>query len=382
MDLASTIAPALQKMLSLSHRTEEPLSAGVISLASGDPHISTPPFVCDALVRALRSGTTHYASHIGDPELRAAITNSLNLSYNVHYRADNILITHGASGALSSVIQATLTPGDQVLLPEPTYSLFADLIRMVGAVPVFVSNTPAHHLDLAKIRSHATTAKAVIICNPCNPTGVVFTRGELEELGRIASACGLVVVVDEAYQHLVFDNEPFTSALAVDELRPNLVYIQTFSKSYAMCGWRIGFIGASTELVEAATAVQSRMLGPINTFVQRAALTAVTDSGDWLAQLRRIFQKRRDIVMNLLGSCRGLHILRPQATFYAFAQYGMSRSSVDVVALCMRNGVAVRPGAEYGPTGEGHIRIAFSGQLDPLVEGLVRLRRVFDGDYG
>ncbi|MGH8684682.1 MAG: pyridoxal phosphate-dependent aminotransferase [Nitrosospira sp.] len=368
-------------MLGLSHRTEEPLSAGVISLASGDPHISTPPFVCDALVRALRSGGTHYASHVGDPELRAAIANSLNLSYGVHYRPDNILITHGASGALSSVIQATLTPGDQVLLPEPTYSLFADLVRMIGAVPVFVSNTPTHHLDLATIRSCAAAAKAVIICNPCNPTGVVFNRGELEELGRIASAYGHVVIVDEAYQHLVFDNAPFVSALAVDELRPNLVYVQTFSKSYAMCGWRIGFIGASTELVQAATAVQSRIFGPINTFVQRAALAAIADSGDWLGQMRRTFQERRDIVMNSLGSSRGLHILRPQATLYAFAQYRMSRSAVNVASLCMQNGVAVRPGTEYGPTGEGHIRIAFSGQLELLVEGIVRLRRVFDPDY-
>jgi aspartate aminotransferase len=288
-----------------------------------------------------------------------------------------VVVTHGGSAALTAALLATINPGERVLLPEPTYSLYADLVQLAGAQPVFVRSTDDFHLDLDAIDAAASGAKMIVLCHPCNPTGVVFRRDELEGLGRIAARHDLLVLSDEAYDHIVFDDRPFVSTLAIDELRDRLIYCQTFSKTYAMTGWRVGYLIAPPPVASAAARMHRTVNGTMNAAVQRAAFVAVTTETDWPERMRLEYQARRELVYELLAGCPGVEGNAPEGTFYAFVRYAGDAPAQDVVAAAMARGVAIRGGTEYGPSGQNHIRIAFSSSRADLQEGVRRLRSLF-----
>ena len=233
------------------------------------------------------------------------------------------------------------------------------------------------HLDIDLIEAAAQYARMIILCNPCNPTGVVYGRDELDALGAIAAKHGLLVVVDEAYHRIVFDSREFVSALSIENLAENLVYIQTFSKTYAMCGWRIGYLVARPELAEAAGAVHRAVNGPVNSAVQRAAIVALGLSRDWPSEMCQRYQAQRDLVVDTVRQSPFLRLSPPQATFYAFIKYTNELASTRIVELGLRAGVAVRPGTEYGLGGEGYVRVAYSADRQTVSNGMARLVRLF-----
>ena len=289
------------------------------------------------------------------------------------YGTDQVLITHGGSAGLAATILATVDPGTRVVIPEPTYSLYADLVWMAGGEVSFVRHRPDQHLDLDGIAAAAPGARMVAICNPCNPTGAVYTRDELEALADIAEEHDLVVLADEAYDNIVFDGALFTSALEIDGLAERLVYVQTFSKTYAMTGWRVGYLAGPRAVVDAITSVHRAFNGPLNSAIQRAALVAVTEPTDWPRRMRREYQARRDIVTRMVAGVARLEMSEPEGSFYALIRYPGEVSSIDVVRQAAERGVAVRPGSEFGPGGEGHVRVAFSTGRELLIEGMERL---------
>lgn len=350
----------------------------VISLAVGDPDFPTPEHISQALTDALAAGATHYAPQQGDPELRAALADQVGDLAGRRYEPAQVLVTHGSTAALASTILATVDPGQRVVIPEPTYSLYADLVRMAGGEVDFVRHREDLHLDLDGIAAAAPDARMVVICNPCNPTGAVYTEDELEDLADIADEHDLLVVADEAYDHLVFDGVPFVSALEIEGLADRLVYVQTFSKTHAMCGWRIGYLAAGAEIVQAAARVHQSFNGPVNTAVQRAALVALEEPGDWPDRMRREYQARRDIVARMVASASGVHLEQPQGTFYAFLQYDADVPAAEVRGRALERGVAVRAGSEFGPGGEGFVRVSFSTSRELLVEGVERLVGLLD----
>jgi len=345
----------------------------VISLAVGDPDFPTPEHISQALTDALAAGATHYAPQQGDPELRAALADQVSDTSGRRYEPAQVLVTHGSTAALASTILATVDPGQRVILPEPTYSLYSDLVWMAGGEVDFVRHLDDLHLDLDAIARAAPGARMVVVCNPCNPTGAVYTEDELEELAEIAEEHDLLVIVDEAYDHLVFDGVPFVSALEIEALAGRLVYVQTFSKTHAMCGWRIGYLAAGPEVVQAASRVHQTFNGPVNSAVQRAALVALVEPGDWPDRMRREYQARRDIVARMVASAPGVELEEPQGTFYAFLRYEADIPAAEVRRQALERGVAVRAGSEFGPGGEGFVRVSFSTSRELLVEGMERL---------
>lgn len=367
-----------------SQRDESPAVQGVVSLAIGDPDFPTPDHITQALIDALNSGATHYAPQHGDPELQAVLATQLSNVAGRHFSPDQLLITHGASGAIAAAVLSIVEAGQRVIVPEPTYSLFADMVRMAGGVVVFVSHEKGFRLNLAGIEAEAAAgARLITICNPCNPTGVVYSSHELEELGRIAQRYGILVLVDEAYSEIVFDGLEFVSALNVRSLTENLIYVQSFSKTYAMCGWRIGYLAAELKLVGPAACIHRTLNGPVNSAVQRAAITASLCESDWPSRMRQEYQRRRDIVVEIVGRSRDLHLTLPQGAFYAFLGYSSGRPALEVTQKALMRGVAVRPGTEYGPDGEGFIRISFARGSSFLVEGMRRLvQELRDGTKG
>src|SRR5262252_8564688 len=324
-DLEFTPSRMVQELAARSRRPVTRPGPELISLAAGDPDFATPEHISQALADAVAGGATHYAQPQGDPELRTAL-------------ADQV-----ADGEVS-----------------------------------FVRHRPDLHLDLDGIAAAAPGARMVVICNPCNPTGAVYTRDELDELADIAEQNNLLVLSDEAYDHIVYDGVEFTSALEIEGLRERLIYVQTFSKTYAMTGWRIGYRAGPKAVVEAATRVHRAFNGPLGSAIQRAALVAVTEPTDWPARMCREYEARRDIVTRMVNGVAGLELCEPEGSFYAFIRYPAEASSLDVVRQAAEQGVAVRPGIEFGPGGEGHVRVAFSTGRELLIEGMERLLGVLE----
>jgi aspartate aminotransferase len=342
----------------------------------GEPDFDTPTVIVDAAVDALRAGYTHYGDLNGDPELRRLIAEQGSVTAGYAIDPASVLVSHGGTAAITASILALVDPGDRVLLPEPTFSLYLDAVQLAGGEAVYIANRDDHHLDLDEIAAQATGAKMVVLCNPVNPTGAVFGGHELAQLGAVLEEA-TYVLVDEAYAYLVYTDEPFTPALAVPSLRDRLIYVQTLSKTYAMTGWRIGYVIAPAHVAKDIQLVHRTMNSSINAAVQRAAIAALTAGGELVEPMLTEYRKRRDFVIERISHIEGADVVAPDGAFYALAKYPGDLPSTEVAARLLGGGVAVRAGSEYGPSGEGHVRLSFAADLSTLEEGLNRVERVF-----
>ncbi len=353
--------------------------AGTVSLAMGEPDFGTPEPVVAAAERALRDGWTRYGDLNGDPELRELIARQATAAGGGPVSPEQVLVTHGGSAGLAAVFLAVLDPGDRVVMPDPTYSLYADQIHLAGGRTVRVPTLPDGHLDLPAMADAVRGARMVVFCNPVNPTGAVFGADELAAVAGMVAGTGTLVLADEAYAEFVYDGRAFTSALGLAGLRPNLVLSQTLSKTYAMTGWRIGYVVAPRWLSPSVRAVHRAFNASVNAATQRAALAALTAGPALAAPMLSAYQERRDFVTARLTAIPGLSCAAPEGAFYAFPRYRAEVDSVRLAELFLAGGVAVRPGREFGPGGERHFRISFAADLAALDEGLTRIAKVLAG---
>jgi aspartate aminotransferase len=352
---------------------------GVVSLAQGEPDFATPEPIVAALCRAARGGYTHYGDMNGDPELREAIAELASRIAGTPVTERSVAVTHGGAAAITAAVLATVNPGDLVVLPEPTYSLYLDVVQLAGGRAVFVPTLPDHHLDLTRLDGALDHARLIVLCSPGNPTGAVFGAAELDWLGQRLAGTDTLVLADEAYADIVYDGAPFTSALAVPSLRGRLIYAQTLSKTYAMTGWRIGYAVADEAVTEAIRHVHRTMNSAVNAAVQRAALEAIRTGPALAAPMLAAYQERRDFVAARISAMDCLAANRPDGAFYNFARYSSRLPAAEVTARLLAGGVAVRSGPEFGPSGAGHIRLSFATSLDNLAEGLDRIEKVLNG---
>ncbi|MGW1712249.1 pyridoxal phosphate-dependent aminotransferase, partial [Streptomyces sp. NPDC002156] len=300
-------AAAAARIAAASRRTQQPQSGGdLVSLAMGEPDFDTPQQVTEAAEAALRAGRTHYSPLLGEPALREALADKLTGIAGTPASPADILITQGGTAGLAASILGIVDPGDKVVIPDPTYSLYADLVSMAGGVVVPVPLAPDLHWDLDRLADALDGAKLFVFCNPGNPTGIVHSRAELEALADLLDGTSTLVISDEAYADLDFTGRPFTSALALDGLRDRTVYCQTFSKSYAMTGWRVGYLWGPAPLIQAAARIHNTFNGSVNTVAQDAALVAVRTCGPDIARMRAEYETRREIMRTELAKIPGL----------------------------------------------------------------------------
>jgi aspartate/methionine/tyrosine aminotransferase len=366
---------ALVSRLAASRRAVQNLAPGTIRLDNGDPDFNTPEPIREAHAAALAAGDVHYAHPQGEQRLREELASRVSAQAERTYDRDQVLVTHGATGALTSAILALVDQGDRILLPEPTYSLYADLITMAGGKPIYVpTRRPDFHLDLDALAAVAPGARAVIICNPCNPTGAVYGRDELAAVARMAVEHDLVLIADEAYDHIVYEPAHFTSFLEIAEAADRLIYVQTFSKTYSMTGWRLGYLAAPALLAQACARIHRTFNGPVNSAVQRAGLVALSIGPEWQEHMQAEYTRRRAMVADVLRE-HAIDARAPEGTFYVFVPHSTSIPSTQMAGLAAEAGAAVRPGTEYGPSGEGFVRVAFSVSREDLAVGLERLAK-------
>ena len=339
----------------------------VLSLLEGEPDLPVPPAVREATRRALARGETRYSDAAGLPELRALIAKKLKTA------PENIVVTNGAKQAIYETLQAICGPGDEVLIPSPYWVTFPEAVRLAGAKPVFVP-TRAHQLDLAAVaRAVTKRTRAIVINSPNNPTGAVYPAAVLRGLARLAVKRGLYIVSDEAYEDFVYDR---ASTASVAAFAPkNTITIRTFSKSFSMTGFRVGFLAAPPEIARAVKRIHGHVTGNVCTFAQRGAIAALGLGRAELDRRRAVFQKRRDLAYALAS--RSFDCVKPRGGLFVFADarrlLGARFKNDAALAehLLHKAGVSVVPGSACGM--KGFLRFSFSSPEPVLRKAFARI---------
>lgn len=347
----------------------------VISLASGDPFELAADDVLSHVREAVVRANLGYTHPYGLPALRDQLAEWVGTSVGRRIEPAEIVVTNGASSGLAAIALAIVNPGDRVLLPSPTYSLYADVVRLAGGVPQYIaSRPPTFDLPLDEIAASAASATMIIICNPCNPTGTVYSREQLTELAEIAAEHHIIIVSDEAYSSIVYPPTGYTSALSLSNESFPTILVDTFSKRLCMTGLRLGYVVAPPETAKAIARIHHTLLGWVATPAQVAVAELLTGYETYTGQLLKQLIGRRRAVDEALSGIRGISYRQPAGGFYAFFSVPAARNSVSLVRRLVAGGVGVRPGAEFGDGGEGYLRIAFCGNGARLAEGLQRLK--------
>ena len=350
-----------------------------ISLGVGEPDFPTPWRVREAAIYSLERGRTGYTSNYGLEELRVAIADYLieheNLEYNPQ---DQILITVGVSEAMDLAMRALLNPGDEVICPEPCYVSYKPCILFAGGAPVVIPTTEqtAFRVEPERIRAAITPkTKAILISYPSNPTGAVAPRELLEEIVAIAREHDLYIITDEIYDRLTYDGR-HTCLPTLPGAYDRTIYLNGFSKAYAMTGWRIGYAAGCAEVIEAMMKIHQYTILCAPIMGQMAALEAIRNGYDDSQEMIEQYDQRRRVIVKGLNEA-GLPCLMPGGAFYAFPSIRKTGLSSDEFCerLLFEEKVAVVPGSAFGDCGEGHIRCSYATSIDKIEQALERIAR-------
>jgi len=359
--------------------------ARIIHLEIGAPDFGTPEHIREAAKRALDAGETHYSSNYGIFPLRAAIARKLAADNGLSYDPDaEIIVTTGASEAIHLAMTALVSPGDEVLVPEPSWPNYRNVSVLVGARPVAVPLREADgfQLDPDEVERRITPrTRLLVLVSPQNPTGAVLRRETLEAIAKVVERHGLLVVSDEIYEKLVYDGQRHVSFASLPGMAERTVTINGFSKAYSMTGWRLGYLAAPEPMVTPMVKIREYMTSCVTTFAQFGAIAALEGPQAPVAAMAREFARRRALVVERLNGIPGVSCLPPGGAFYAFPNVrSFGRSSAEVADyLLERAGVAVVPGSAFGEAGEGYLRLSYASSYESLVEALGRMRETLVG---
>ncbi|MBV7276716.1 pyridoxal phosphate-dependent aminotransferase [Clostridium sp. PL3] len=377
MNLLSNIAknyPAsgIRKMFDLAQKYDD-----VIKLTVGEPNFDTPVNVKEAAKKAIDEGHTHYAPNAGLPELREAIAKEYT-KYSKDYTLDNVMITVGGMEAITMCLIATVNPGDEVIIPDPGFSNYVGQVMLAGAVPVAVPVFEENEFNIkAEDIEKAITSKtkAILLNSPSNPLGSVICKEEILKIAQIVKKHNLIVYSDEVYDKLIFDGIEYFSIAQVPEVKDQVLVINSFSKAYAMTGWRIGYIVGNKDIVSVMPKLQEGIVSCVSTFTQKAALEAYTGNQEAVKQMHADYLRRRDILIDGLNNIPGITCKKSPGSFYAFANIkALGVSSEEFAIDLVKNArVVVVPGSAFGDMGEGYFRSVFANSDENLIEAVRRI---------
>ncbi|GAB6435663.1 aminotransferase [Bacillus luti] len=352
---------------------------GVISLGVGEPDFVTPWNVRQACIRSLEQGYTSYTANAGLLELRQEIAKYLKKQFAVSYDPnEEIIVTVGASQALDVAMRAIINPDDEVLIIEPSFVSYAPLVTLAGGVPVPVATTLENEFKVQPEQIEAAITaktKAILLCSPNNPTGAMLNKAELEEIAVIVEKYNLIVLSDEIYAELVYD-EVYTSFASIQNMREHTILISGFSKGFAMTGWRLGMIAAPVQFSELMLKIHQYSMMCAPTMSQFAALEALRAGNDEVIRMRDSYKKRRNFMTTSFNEM-GLTCHLPGGAFYVFPSISSTGLSSAAFAeqLLLEEKVAVVPGSVFGESGEGFIRCSYATSLEQLLEAMKRMER-------
>jgi aminotransferase len=353
----------------------------VISLTIGEPDFTTPEPITRAAIESLEAGDTHYTANGGMIELRQMIAEDLRERYGIDYDPrGELIITVGASEALDATLRAVCNPGDEVIYHEPCFVAYAPCIALAGGVPVPVATSDATDFRLtAEMVEAAVTprTRAIFLGYPNNPTGAVLDRDELAAIGEVAARHDLLVITDEIYEQLVYGDHRHTAFPSLPGMRERSVLIGGFSKSYAMTGWRIGYVAAPAALMSGIAKVHQYGIMCAPTAAQHAAMEALRSGAPYVAEMRAEYDRRRRLMTDRLNRM-GLLCFEPKGAFYCFPEVSNATGLDDETfarELLAEERVAVVPGSAFGASGAGHVRMCYATAYEEIVEAMERMQR-------
>ncbi len=346
-----------------------------MSFSVGEPDFTTPANVVDAAKTALDRGFTHYTPSMGIPDLREAIAEKARRDNGLDVTAANVLVTP-TKQALFLIALSYIDPGDEVIMPDPAWVTYDALIRLAGGVPVRVTTTYENDfvLDPEKVAAAVTPKTRMIIINtPCNPTGAVLPEKVIRAIAEIAVKNNIMVLSDEIYESLVYEGKHFSIAKCPG-MEQLALTVSGFSKTYAMTGWRVGWVVASKENIKVINKLQSQSISCCTSFAQAGAVEALTGPQDSVQGMIKAFAKRRSLIVDLVNAVPGLECKVPAGTFYVFVKYTADIPSAELAERLLQEAhVAVTPGSAFGPAGEGFFRLSYATSEAQIREGLSRI---------
>lgn len=363
----------------------------VISYAAGEPDFATPQFIVDAAAEALKDAKNfRYTPAAGLPDLRQAIAEKTRSDSGIEVSPAQVIVTNGGKQAVYQAFQAVVNPGDEVLLPAPYWTTYPEAIQLADGIPVevFAGADQDYKVTVEQLEAARTERTTTLVfVSPSNPTGSVYTEEETRAIGEWALAHGIWVITDEIYQHLVYDGATAVSIVqAVPELAGQTILVNGVAKTYAMTGWRVGWMVGPADAMKLAANLQSHLSSNVNNIAQRAAIAALTGPQDEAEQMRQAFDRRRRVIVEELAKIPGVTVPTPLGAFYAYpdVQGLLGRewrgkrveTSLELADLILDEiEVAVVPGEAFGPS--GYLRMSYALGDDALLEGVRRMQGLF-----
>jgi len=363
----------------------------IISFAQGEPDFDTPDNIKKAAIIAINEGFTKYTDVPGIPELRKAVADKFKRENGIEYESSQILICNGGKQALYEVFRTICEEGDQVLIPTPCYVSYAEQIKLAGAEPVFFKTKEENNFrpTFEEVKANLTPrAKAFIMNSPNNPTGSIVEKEQLKKIAKLLVDRGVFMITDEVYEHLIYDGRNHISVASLGKKKKEMsITVNSVSKTYAMTGWRVGYVAGPQEIIKAMSNLQGHATGNVNSIAQKATIEALIGTQEPVKNMVKEYGKRREYMVNRLNKIEGIRCQYPDGAFYTFpnvtALYGKEyngniiENDVDVAKFFLEKAhVAVVPGVAFNYS--GYIRFVFAKSMEEIKKGLDRIEKAIE----
>jgi aspartate aminotransferase len=380
MELAARVgqvSPSLTLAIAAKAKAMKADGIDVCSFSAGEPDFDTPNHIVEAAKVALDQGKTRYGAAAGEPKLRQAIANKLQNDNDLCFGSDNIVVTNGGKQSLFNLMLALVEPGDEVIIPAPYWLSYPEMVKLAEGVPVIVPTTVNSGFKISpqQLQQAITPRTKLFIFNsPSNPTGMVYTPEEVRAIASVIVEAGIWVVADEIYEKILYDGTAHLSIGAVGpEIYERTLISSGFAKTYAMTGWRIGFLAGPPQVIRAVTTIQSHSTSNVCTFAQYGAIAAYEGPQDCVKEMVAAFAERRKVMFDALNAIPSLNCPKPNGAFYMFAN--ISKTGMNSLAFCnallASQQVAIVPGIAFGA--DDCVRLSYATDMDTIQKGMERL---------
>ncbi len=384
-DISAKMTPSLTLTINAKAAKLKAEGRDIVAFGAGEPDFDTPDFIKDAAIEAINKGVTKYTPASGTVELKKAICEKLKRDSGVEYKPSEIVVSNGAKHSLYNIFSVLLNPGDEVIIQSPYWVSYPEMVMFAGGKSVFVETTDTDFKMTAEAFEAAITpnTKAVIINNPNNPNGSVYSRDELRAIATVAMKHNVTVVSDEIYEELIYDGEEHYGVVeAMPEIKDNAIIVNGMSKAFAMTGWRIGYTAAPEHVTKAMTSFQSHSTSNPNSIAQYASVAALEHNKDFIMAMRAEFESRRNLIVELINSVDGISCKPPKGAFYVMVNISeLKGKSIDgkviegsmsfTELLLEYANVAVVPGVAFGA--DDYIRLSYATSKDNIKKGIERI---------
>lgn len=371
------VSTSLTLAISAKAKAMKAKGIDVCSFSAGEPDFPTPKHICEAAKTALDEGKTRYGAAVGELELRKAIANKLKTDNNLNYQAENIIVTNGGKFSLFNLMQALIEPGDEVVIPAPYWLSYPEMVKLAGGTPIIVNTLAENDYKITpeQLKQAITPKSKLFVFNsPSNPTGTVYNPDEVRALARIIVERDILVVSDEIYEKILYDDALHLSIGSInDEILARTIVSSGFAKSHSMTGWRVGYAAAPLELLQAMAKIQSHSTSNVCTFAQYGAIAALESSQECVREMVQAFAQRRTYMYEAINAIPKLTCPKPYGAFYLFVDISQTgRKSLDFCnQLLDSKQVAAIPGIAFGM--DDCVRFSYATDLNTIKKGLKRL---------